>query len=141
MVIPDYLSKEDSNHQYRIVGDAKYMHLYGNHLPAERAQAIYYKTIMYMHRFKSKIGFLFHPIHSNEAYDDLLDLKILPEDNGHIFVLGLRIPNIEDIIQNNKKENGELNAVKGYSDFCEEMKKSESKFLENLNKIISDSQQ
>ena len=30
-------------------------------LPTEKAMAVYYKTIMYMYRFNSKIGLLLYP--------------------------------------------------------------------------------
>lgn len=62
-IIPDYISKDRA-----IVADAKYIPLdrhtdYGE----ERANAIYYKTIMYMFRFKTDHGMLFFPTADIEA--------------------------------------------------------------------------
>ena len=62
-VIPDYYDKER-----KIVADAKYIPLHRyDHLDADRAAAVYYKTIMYMYRFDTKVGFLFHPCSQEDA--------------------------------------------------------------------------
>ena len=56
-VIPDYYDEER-----KLVADAKYIPLHRyDHLDAERAAAVYYKTIMYMYRFNTNVGYLFHP--------------------------------------------------------------------------------
>lgn len=62
-VIPDYYDKER-----KLVADAKYIPLHRyDHLDADRAAAVYYKTIMYMYRFDTKVGFLFHPCSQEDA--------------------------------------------------------------------------
>jgi len=62
-VIPDYYDKER-----KLVADAKYIPLHRyDHLDAERAAAVYYKTVMYMYRFDTKMGFLFHPCSQEDA--------------------------------------------------------------------------
>lgn len=62
-VIPDYYDEER-----KLVADAKYIPLHRyDHLDAERAAAVYYKTIMYMYRFDTKVGFLFHPCSQEDA--------------------------------------------------------------------------
>lgn len=61
-IIPDYYDGD------KIVADAKYIPLNRSRdLDADRAAPIYYKTIMYMYRFNTKKGFLFHPIRQNES--------------------------------------------------------------------------
>ena len=61
-IIPDYYDGD------KIVADAKYIPLNRSRdLDADRAAPIYYKTIMYMYRFNTKNGFLFHPIRQNES--------------------------------------------------------------------------
>lgn len=62
-VIPDYYDEER-----KLVADAKYIPLHRyDHLDAERAAAVYYKTIMYMYRFNTEVGFLFHPCSQADA--------------------------------------------------------------------------
>ena len=62
-VIPDYYDKER-----KLVADAKYIPLHRyDHLDAERAAAVYYKTVMYMYRFNTEVGFLFHPCSQEDA--------------------------------------------------------------------------
>ena len=81
-IIPDYYDAERM-----IVADAKYSRLHRyDHLDADRASAIYYKTIMYMYRFGADKGFLFHPIDA----DDVKSIKenpsfshlVVKEDKG-----------------------------------------------------------
>lgn len=91
-IVPDYLSLDK-----KIVADAKYIPLNEHHYyqeGSERANAIYYKTITYMYRFCSKIGYLLYP-HPDE---EVLPIKeeIITEidgsNGGSITKLGLRIP-------------------------------------------------
>ena len=76
-VIPDYYDEER-----KLVADAKYIPLHRyDHLDAERAAAVYYKTIMYMYRFNTEVGFLFHPCSQEDAYnvktnEELSHLKV-----------------------------------------------------------------
>lgn len=97
-IIPDYL--DESNH---IVADAKYIPLHrSDHLDADRASAVYYKTIMYMYRFESDKGFLLHPcsqsdleqIHDKQTVS--CDYQIEGEHNGHLYEVGMVIPAIND---------------------------------------------
>lgn len=102
-IIPDYYETDN-----KIVADAKYIPLHRNdHLDAERAAAIYYKTIMYMYRFNSKKGILFHPcskedsetIKDNEKFrhieanDDRMfcDYTIIDVPDSHLYEVGMII--------------------------------------------------
>lgn len=77
-IIPDYYDSEN-----KIVADAKYnpLHRY-DHLDAGRASAVYYKTIMYMYRFNTEKGFLFHPC----SREDIGFIQENPERFGHLKV-------------------------------------------------------
>lgn len=92
-IIPDYLSHEvDAEGKYAAVADAKYMYLRGNNLSADRAAAVYYKTIMYMYRFGADTGFLFHPIPSDSTdIEPKKELLIEGPRKGKLIVVGLRI--------------------------------------------------
>lgn len=87
-IIPDYYDKER-----QIVADAKYTDLSKmDNLSAERAAAIYYKTIMYMYRFNSKIGLLIHPIITNEDKSvEATKYEIISTD-GKLCKVGIKIP-------------------------------------------------
>lgn len=68
-IIPDYLSPGNDEERNDWVADAKYIPLdeeWNRQLSAERAGAIYYKTIMYMYRFNTDVGFLLHPVKPKE---------------------------------------------------------------------------
>ena len=59
---------DDSDPNNIRVADAKYIPLHlRDHLNADSAAAVYYKTIMYMYRFDTKVGFLFHPCSQEDA--------------------------------------------------------------------------
>lgn len=108
-IIPDYYDGD------KIVADAKYIPLHRyDHLDADRASAVYYKTIMYMYRFNTHKGFLFHPcsvsdleeIQKNqEAFGHLeIDEKkqtvsckydIIDREGCHLHEIGMIIPSIE----------------------------------------------
>ena len=136
-VIPDYLDAENN-----LVADAKYIPLHRfDRLDAERAAAVYYKTIMYMYRFNDTKGFLFHPCNK----EDIEYIKIQQETarlshliideekhtissdyniigtKGCLFEQGMIIPEAKD-----------------YGEFCEAMKKIEYSYNE---KIIKQAQQ
>lgn len=131
-IIPDYLSLSgNEEHGYKAVADAKYMYLHGGILEGERASAVYYKTIMYMYRFKSDIGFLFHPepseadeslMESNDEIPRQIDLTIPPGDGRKLHVMGLKIPRY-----------GEKTS---FSDFQEKMGKCEGEFQEKIGELI-----
>lgn len=99
-IIPDYLSKgwtdgEDAHAE--AVADAKYMRLEDRlKLQGEQAYSVYYKTIMYMHRFNSQKGFIFYPMEANAegSAHDIKELSIAGTDSK-IYMCGFRIPKIE----------------------------------------------
>ena len=143
-IIPDYYDSER-----KIVADAKYIPLHRyDHLDADRALSVYYKTIMYMYRFNTQKGFLFHPC-SQEDRDALNKLKVsdgqkyqhvsiedkvvscnysidYDEDKGnpenHLYEVGMVIPQIE---LTGKKDD--------YSKFKESMEKIEDAFVYKTN--------
>ena len=91
-IIPDYLSLDN-----KIVADAKYIPLNEKIWFKEdsaSATAIYYKTITYMYRFCSKIGYLLYP-HPDEEVSPIKEdiiTEIEGNNGGSIIKLGLRIP-------------------------------------------------
>ena len=57
-IIPDYVGKN----YLPVIADAKYMDLYGRReLQDEQRNSVYYKTVMYMLRYQSKLGMIFYP--------------------------------------------------------------------------------
>lgn len=100
-IIPDYYDEER-----RIVADAKYTDLSEvDTLSAERAAAIYYKTIMYMYRFNSTFGLLLYPTKSDDEIVKTEKYNIVGTD-GYLHKIGIKIP-----IEKNKN----------YSDFSEKL--------------------
>ena len=74
-IIPDYYDGD------KIVADAKYIPLHRyDHLDAERASAVYYKTIMYMYRFNTQKGYLFHPC----SVSDVEEMEKKPTEFEHL---------------------------------------------------------
>ena len=108
-IIPDYLSLDK-----KIVADAKYIRLDDNNLQYgdEKATSIYYKTITYMHRFGSNIGFLLYPLSAPKNPDPLT----LEGTNDIIIKLGLEIPS----------------PCKDFSEFSSQIKEKEKKFRKTL---------
>lgn len=123
-VIPDYLDDSDPNNIW--VADAKYIPLYRrDHLNADSAAAVYYKTIMYMYRFSSNKGFLFHPIPGNELVENSFESKYkIIGTNGLLHEIGLEIPTIC---------NGD-----GYSSYKAKMKNSENEFIKSIQNGIKE---
>lgn len=121
-IIPDYVWEQGDK---KIIADAKYIPLHRFHkTDAERASAIYYKTIMYMYRFATNIGFLFHPCSFEEAKDydvTFQDYEIANGKNCHLYKVGLVIPD-------NKKCND-------YKDFKEKIKVNEDIFRKKVNSL------
>lgn len=120
-IIPDYLAQTNNG---TFVADAKYIPLGNNSsLSADRAESIYYKTIMYMYRFNSKHGFLFFP-HSLD-YDGKSDLTrhIIDVPGACINEIGLKVPNYTD--------------KSLYSDFVKKMKVSEDLFNDSINNALT----
>ena len=94
-IIPDYCDEEN-----KIVADAKYIPLHRyDRLDADRASAVYYKTIMYMYRFNAENGFLFHPVAQEEAENEevLKDTYDIEGREGcKLHKVGLVVPKICD---------------------------------------------
>ena len=120
-IIPDYVWEQGGK---KIIADAKYIPLHRFHkTDAERASAIYYKTIMYMYRFATNIGFLFHPCSFEEAKDydvTFQDYEIANGKNCHLYKVGLVIPD----------------SNKEYKDFKNEIKEREEVFKKKILSII-----
>lgn len=63
-IIPDYVGKN----YLPVIADAKYMNLYGKRdLQDEQRNSVYYKTVMYMLRYQSKLGMIFYPSKSEDV--------------------------------------------------------------------------
>lgn len=92
-VIPDYYDEER-----KLVADAKYIPLHRyDHLDAERAAAVYYKTIMYMYRFNTNVGYLFHPCSQEDATIVITNDKLSHLNVGHnTITTSYRIEDRED---------------------------------------------
>ena len=120
-IIPDYVWEQGDK---KVIADAKYIPLHRFHkTDAERASAIYYKTIMYMYRFATNIGFLFHPCSFEEAKDydvTFQDYEIANGKNCHLYKVGLVIPD----------------SNKEYKDFKNEIKEREEVFKKKVLSII-----
>jgi McrBC 5-methylcytosine restriction system component len=125
-IIPDYYDGD------KIVADAKYIPLHRyDHLDAERASAVYYKTIMYMYRFHTKKGFLFHPC-SQEDKDKIsithldledktisCDYQVEDRPDCHLYEVGMIIDDSSN-----------------FNDFKQKMKETEEAFwMKVQNKI------
>lgn len=98
-IIPDYLSRDWTNEKALAVGDAKYMNLANKeNLQGEQTYSVYYKTIMYMHRFNSNKGFIFYPMEPNEDEDILPKIKPLTiaGTDSKIYMCGFRIPKAQE---------------------------------------------
>ena len=131
-MIPDYLDAENI-----LVADAKYIPLHRfDRMDAERAAAVYYKTIMYMYRFNATKGFLFHPC-------NLEDINYIKEDKekslpftineglvssdykivdteGYLYELGMIIPNADN-----------------YETFCDNMRNIETQYKDKIQEYIN----
>lgn len=96
-IIPDYL------HADKFVADAKYIPLHRyEHLDAERASAVYYKTIMYMYRFATSKGFLFHPCSMADEKENKFaysEYEIANNKNCHLYEIGLVVPDSDDFTE------------------------------------------
>lgn len=124
-IVPDYLSKNKG-----VVADAKYIPLNQNHGKSTAAPAAmdrYYKTIMYMYRFGTKLGLLIYPDDEknhfrNGEYVNLHSKKILGPLDGEIKEIGLKV---------------DSEMVKNYDDFCIEMGKVEKELCKQIQKILN----
>ena len=127
-IIPDYYDGD------KIVADAKYIPLHRyDHLDAERASAVYYKTIMYMYRFDTHKGFLFHPCSvsdleeiqkDQEAFGHLeidgnkqtvsCKYDIVDREGCHLHEIGMIIPQVDDYSKFIDKMNGNDGVEEGF---------------------------
>jgi 5-methylcytosine-specific restriction endonuclease McrBC regulatory subunit McrC len=115
-VIPDYMKGEDGKCEW--IADAKYIPLAGvTHLPAEKAERVYYKTIMYMYRFCTETGFLFYPDDKVEQ-SNLVTFVIQGDRGGKLHMVSLAIPRLG----------------KDYSSFKNAMGRQENLFKEKIRK-------
>jgi len=110
-IFPDFISKDRSANR-TIVADAKYINLAINEYGEEKALSIYYKTITYMYRFNSIKGYLFFPI-EKETFTKTLKIK---ETIGTLTKVGLALQT----------------QCTNYSEFCNEMSKSENEFISKI---------
>ena len=123
-IIPDYYDEANG-----VVADAKYMplHLY-DHLDADRATGVYYKTIMYMYRFNTQTGFLFYP-YQNDKEDDEYKIEsiyqIEDRTDCHLYEVGLEIEEIKE-------------TTADYTIFREKMVEKEKVFVEKVINYIND---
>ena len=122
-IIPDYYDEANG-----VVADAKYMplHLY-DHLDAERATGVYYKTIMYMYRFNTKKGFLFYPYHNEEdnGHKIVSEYQIEDRIDCHLYEVGLKIEEIKD-------------TTTDYTLFRDNMEEREKEFVKKVINYIND---
>lgn len=73
-IIPDFILKNFK----KVIADAKYMNLEGKQdlLNAQR-DSVYYKTVMYMYRWQSKLGIIFYP-----SNDEQCKIWTIPNENN-----------------------------------------------------------
>lgn len=110
-IIPDYISRDKTK-----VGDAKYMWLQDRKgLDIDRAEAVYYKTIMYMYRFNSNRGYLMFPSNQDNSFRSFE----IVETNGKLNMLGLKIDESED-----------------FDEFCHQMRKNEERFIQYTKQLL-----
>lgn len=121
-IIPDYIWT--LNDGKKIVADAKYIRLNSfDNTDAERASAIYYKTIMYMYRFATNKGYLLYPYSKEEnenEKNDVIDYEIDNEKGCHLYKIRLIIPECGN----------------NYSEFKTNIAENEQVFINNLQKYI-----
>lgn len=135
-IIPDYYDGD------KIVADAKYIPLHRyDHLDAERASAVYYKTIMYMYRFNTQKGFLFHPCSQDDRNkirtetnfshlhieDDTVfcDYQVEDREDCHLYEVGMVIPQIVTTYKHGE-----------YEMFKEQMANTEKSFVVKIQAMI-----
>ena len=123
-IIPDYYDGD------KIVADAKYIPLNRSRdLDADRAAPIYYKTIMYMYRFNTSKGFLFHPVRHDETQEKNVvseTYQIDGRDDCSLTKVGLVVADIKD---DNKKEIE-------YSAFRDTMNENEKQFRKLIKEMF-----
>ncbi|MBQ7698221.1 MAG: hypothetical protein IJT35_06550 [Paludibacteraceae bacterium] len=88
-IVPDYL-----NQDRRIVADAKYIPLDRTNISegSDREIAIYYKTLVYMYRFKCPVGYLFYPLKEDTPDSKMERLSLFGDSTQQLIELGFPIP-------------------------------------------------
>ena len=139
-IIPDYYDGGS------IVADAKYIPLNrSRELDAGRAAPIYYKTIMYMFRFETSKGFLFHPVSKkkeDEETDEIVaedveqyvcsDYMIEGNSDRHLYKVGLVVSDDTNKDSGNKRNNNNT-----WMEYRNAMKDRENAFRERVVELIN----
>lgn len=112
-VIPDYVHTND------YIADAKYIPLDRyEQMDAERAAAVYYKTIMYMYLKATSRGFLFYPYKGDAEESMAHSYQINNGRDCFLHKIGMKIPDADD-----------------YGEFCENIKKVELRYNEIIMEL------
>jgi hypothetical protein len=112
-VIPDYVHAND------YIADAKYIPLdHYEQMDAERAAAVYYKTIMYMYLKATSRGFLFYPYKGDAEESMVHSYQINNGRDCFLHKIGMKVPDADD-----------------YEKFCENMKKVEDNYNEKIKEL------
>ncbi len=123
-IVLDYLYPGEEDGKNTWVADAKYIPLdeeQNKNMSADRAGDIYYKTIMYMYRFNTEKGFLFHPVRSDSENKVSLSTYNIPGGRGgKLHKVGKCIPQSED----------------GYGSFKKVIGEREKAFKEKIAKLV-----
>lgn len=124
-IIPDYLSRDK-----KVVADAKYIPLNeSDKFEGNRTTEVYYKTIMYIHRFNSRRGLLLYPF--SKEYEN----AILVKDNPGVTVNRLSIIETESQLI---KVGLKISEATDFKTFCQEMKEHEMGFLKMLSEVCEE---
>lgn len=112
-VIPDYVHTND------YIADAKYIPLdHYEQMDAERAAAVYYKTIMYMYLKATSRGFLFYPYKGDAEESMVHSYQINNGRDCSLHKIGMKVPDADD-----------------YGEFCKNMKKVEHSYNEKIMEL------
>ncbi len=136
-IIPDYVGKN----YLPVIADAKYMNLYGiRDLQDEQRNSVYYKTVMYMLRYQSKLGMIFYPSKSedvnakDESKAKTQDIKTKENVKGSKNPTNNESSNSIDIKNNNKtKANVARWSIESDDNSCNDKARSFHLISLNLN--------
>lgn len=136
-IIPDYIGKNS----IPVIADAKYMNLYGKRdLQDEQRNSVYYKTVMYMLRYQSKLGMIFYPSKSedvnakDESKAKTQDIKTKENVKGSKNPTNNESSNSIDIKNNNKtKANVDRWSIESDDNSCNDKARSFHLISLNLN--------
>lgn len=140
-IIPDYVGKN----YLPVIADAKYMNLYGKRdLQDEQRNSVYYKTVMYMLRYQSKLGMIFYPSKSedvnakDESKAKTQDIKTKENVKGSKNPTNNESSNSIDIKNNNKtKANVARWSIESDDNSCNDKARSFHLISLNLNCLSS----